>query len=155
MRKITTSDHELIRHIYVDAIQSQCSRTYSEKQIEAWSSLALLPGILEKPLSKGDGWLSYECNQPAAFAIRYPQNRVALVYCLGSFAGLGHATSLLKKLESNAINDGQNKLFTEASYLSYSLFFKLGWQVLALEKIEIAGVGFQRYRMSKKLYLAL
>ena len=38
----------------------------------------------------------------------------------------------------------QEYLFTEASFYSYPLFLKLGWILIAPEKIKIGGITFER-----------
>ena len=49
LKLIRASDQELIRQVYVDSIESQGSVFYTQEQIRAWSSLACLPGVLDKP----------------------------------------------------------------------------------------------------------
>ena len=152
IHQISFSDHSLIREIYADAIISQGHKFYNKQQIDAWSSLAFLPGVLDKPLNEGTGWTSSENKEVAAFLIRYPLNRLALLYCRGRFSRRGHATNLLLKLELEAYKEGQDYLYTEASFFSYPLLMKIGWKVIGLQRIDIAGIGFDRYLMKKKLY---
>ena len=78
IHQISFSDHSLLREIYADAIISQGHEFYNKQQIDAWSSLAFLPGVLDKPLNEGTGWTSSENKEVAAFLIRYPLNRLAL-----------------------------------------------------------------------------
>ena len=42
-----------LREVYEDAIRTCDKSLYSQEQIEAWSALAYLPGILDKPLKQG------------------------------------------------------------------------------------------------------
>ena len=53
-------------------------------------------------------------------------------------------------LEKEARNEGQTRLITEASLMSYPLFLKFGWTEITFENILIGGVAFKRYRMEKK-----
>ena len=71
-----------LREVYEDAIRTCGKSFYSQEQIEAWTSLAYLPGVLDKPLKYGVGWVSCVNNRIEAFALRYPNNRLALLYCL-------------------------------------------------------------------------
>ena len=59
LRQMTSADYSLVREIYAEAIESQGPACYSIEQIEAWSGLAWLPGVLDKPLHYGRGWLSF------------------------------------------------------------------------------------------------
>ena len=145
---IVPADEILLREIYADAIESQASQLYSDQQVKSWAALAWLPGVLDQTLKQGSGWISGE---DAAFAMRYPQDRLALLYCRGRAARQGHGKALLKRLEADAIADGVRSLRTEASQFSRPLFERYGWSLVAPETITIAGVPFERYRMHKAL----
>jgi len=76
---------------------------------------------------------------------------LALLYCRGRSSRRGHATALLNCVEEEARTDQQDKLFVEASLLSYQLLLRHGWVMNSLEKIEIGGISFDRYLMEKIL----
>ena len=148
LRLIVPADEILLREIYADAIESQAPQLYSDQQVKSWAALAWLPGVLDQTLKQGSGWISGE---DAAFAMRYPQDRLALLYCRGRAARQGHGKALLERLEADAIADGVRSLRTEASQFSRPLFERYGWSLVAPETITIAGVLFERYRMHKAL----
>ena len=151
LKPLRPSDHKAVREIYVDAIESQGESLYTKEQIEAWHGLAWLPGVLDTPLIKGRGWISLENQNLAAFAVRYPLDRLALLYCRGVFGRRGHATVLLDHLEQEALEEGRTRLVTEASFFSYPLLLRRNWTLVAPEKIEIGGVSFDRFLMEKIL----
>ena len=148
LRRIVPNDHSLLREIYADAIESQARLLYSQEQVQAWAALAWLPGILDRTFEEGSGWISGE---DAAFAIRYPSTRLALLYCRGSAARQGHASQLLVQVEEDARRHGFDRLTTEASQFSRPLLERCGWRVVDPETIAIGGVEFVRYRMAKAL----
>ena len=148
LRRIGSADHPLVREIYADAIESQAPELYSPDQVRAWAALAWLPGVLDRTLVEGIGWISGE---GAAFAMRHPQQRLSLLYCRGSAARQGHGSALLAQIELDAQGDGVKRLRTEASQLSRPLLERRGWHVVAPEMITIGGVPFERYRMDKLL----
>ena len=148
LRLIVPADAALLREIYADAIESQASELYSDQQVKSWAALAWLPGVLDQTLMEGSGWIS---GGDAAFAIRYPPDRLALLYCRGRAARQGHGKALLDRIETDAIADGVTRLRTEASQFSRPLFERRGWRLVAPETITIAGVPFERYRMHKAL----
>lgn len=154
LRRLNLADHEELREIYFDAVSTQASALYNSSQIQAWSSLAWLPGILETPLKQGKGWVSLGQQEIAAFALRYPLNRLALLYCRGEYSRKGHATHLLKRIELEALEEGLKSLYVEASLLSYKLLLRHEWKLIAPENIEIAGVRFKRYLMQKILVIS-
>ena len=141
----------VLREVYEDAIRNCKKSLYSQKQIEAWASLAHLPGVLDKPLNEGIGWVSCVNKTIEAFALRYPKNRLALLYCRGRSSRQGHATDLLHQIEADTIEERTINLKTEASLYSYQLFLHHGWTIIAPEKIQIGGVHFSRYLMEKTL----
>ena len=148
LRPIGLADAPLLREIYADAVESQAPGLYSDAQVRAWAALAWLPGVLDRTLEEGSGWIS---GDDAAFAIRHPQERLSLLYCRGSAARQGHGSALLARIELEAQADGVQRLRTEASQLSRPLLERRGWRVVAPETIRIGGVLFERYRMDKPL----
>ena len=152
LRPCESSDEMALREVYEDAIRTCCKSKYSQEQIEAWTSLAYLPGILDRPLKEGLGWVSCVNKRIEAFALRYPNNRLALIYCRGRSSRQGHATALLRQIEAETINERPINLKTEASLCSYKLFLKHGWKIISPEEIKIGGVNFFRYLMEKTLY---
>ena len=141
-----------LREVYEDAIRTCGKSLYSQEQIEAWSALAYLPGILDKRIKQGVGWVSCVNQTIEAFALRYPQDRLALLYCRGRSSRQGHATALLHQIEEDTIEDRPITLNTEASLCSYQLLLRHGWTIIAPEEIQIGGVHFSRYLMEKTFY---
>ena len=151
LRPCEISDEIALREVYEDAIRTCDKSLYSQEQIEAWSALAYLPGILDKPLTQGVGWVSCVDTTIEAFALKYPHNRLALLYCRGRSSRQGHATALLHQIEKDTLKDRPITLQTEASLCSYQLLLRHGWKIVAPEEIQIGGVHFSRYLMKKTL----
>ncbi len=145
------SDSIVAKEIYQEAIRSQCHSFYTDEQIEAWSAIAILPGILDRFFSDGIGWVSCVEDQVVAFAIRYPLNHLALLYCTSHFSRRGHGQALVERIELDAKLDQQETIFTEASLLSCSLLLRCGWQIVSPQSIKIGGVLFNRFLMAKSL----
>ncbi len=151
LRLIKREDNSDLRDVYVDSIQSQAPSFYNNSQIEAWAGLANLPSFFERPFDEGTGWALIKRNKIEAFALRYPLDRLALLYCRGRSSRKGFANMLLERIEFDCAEEGIQFLSTEASLLSYSLLIRRGWVEKSIEKIEIAGISFDRYRMFKRL----
>lgn len=148
MRPIRPADAPLLREIYVDAIQTQAAQAYSPEQIRAWTQLAWLPGILDRTLEEGQGWMR---GLDDGFAIRHPANRLSMLYCRGRSSRQGHGSALLQAIEGDAQQAGIRRLQTEASLLSRPMLERRGWTVIAPEPFTIAGVPFVRFKMQKAL----
>ena len=110
-----------------------------------------MPGILDRSLEDGIGWVVVCKQRIEAFAVRHPSNHLDLLYCRGRSSRKGYATTLLKRIEFDANQEGIKTLFTESSLFSHPLLLSCGWKQHNIDQIKIAGVSFHRYRMFKKL----
>ena len=152
MRPCESDDEMALREVYEDAVRNCDQKLYSQEQIDAWSGLAYLPGVLDQALRYGSGWVSCVDKTIEAFALKYPHNRLALLYCRGRSSRQGLATALLQQIEEDTLKERPINLKTEASLCSYRLLLRHGWRIIAPEKIQIGGVHFSRYLMEKNLY---
>ena len=149
LRQITLKDQLELKKVYFDSIQSLDEKIYSKEQKRAWSSQAWDNPNFDKLLTQGKGWVLLEKGIIISFAIRYPNNRIALLYCKGKFQRKGCGSKLLHKLENEAKNEGLDALSTEASLISFELFLKNEWKILRKEKVIINNIFFERYKMTK------
>ena len=149
LRQITIKDQLELRKVYFDSIQSIDEKIYTKEQKRAWSSQAWDNQNFNKSITQGKGWLLSEQGIIIAFAIRFPINRIALLYCKGKFQKKGCGSKLLNKLEDEAKKEGLDSLSTEASLISYKLFLKNEWEIIRKEKITINNIFFERYKMIK------
>ncbi len=149
LRQITEKDQLLLKKVYFDSIQSIDEKIYTKDQKRSWSEQAWNNPNFDNAISKGRGWLIHKNEKIIAFALRYPESRVSLLYCRGEYQRKGLGTKLLSKLEEEAKIEGLNFLTTEASLISYGLFMKKKWKVVRKEKIIINESFFERYKMKK------
>ena len=151
LRQITNKDQLDLKKVYFDSIQSIDEKIYSKEQKSAWSYQAWENPTFEKSITQGKGWLIQENEIVIAFGLRYPINRISLLYCMGKYQRKGCGTKLINKLEEEAKKEKLNFLQTEASLISYRLFLKNNWKILRKEKIIINNKFFERYKMIKIL----
>ena len=149
LRQITIKDQLELKKVYFDSIQTLDEKVYSKEQKRAWSSQAWDNPNFDKLITQGKGWVLLEKGIIIGFAIRYPNNRIALLYCKGKFQRKGCGSKLLHKLENEAKKEGLNSITTEASLVSYKLFLKNDWEIIRKEKITINNIFFERYKMTK------
>ena len=150
LRQINTKDQIPLKKVYFDSIKSLDERIYSQEQKRAWSSQAWSNPIFDKSIKRGKGWLFSEKGLIIAFATRFPNNRIALFYCISKYQRKGYGSKLLHKLEDDAREEGLDSLTTEASLISYKLFLKNRWEIIRKEKVIINNIYFERYKMIKK-----
>ena len=100
LRQITEKDQLLLKKVYFDSIQSIDEKIYTKDQKRSWSEQAWNNPNFDNAISKGRGWLIHKNEKIIAFALRYPESRVALLYCRGEYQRKGLCTKLLSKIES-------------------------------------------------------
>ena len=149
VKQITKKDQLNLKKLYFDSIISIDERIYTKEQKRAWASQAWENKNFDLTINEGKGWLIYNNAKITAFAIRYPNNRVALLYCKGDSQRKGYGTILLQKLEKDAKEEGLPFLSTEASLLSYKLFLRNNWEIIRKVNIIIKNLIFERYKMIK------
>ena len=149
LRQITIKDQLELKKVYFDSIQSIDESIYSQEQKRAWSSQAWDNPNFDKLITRGKGWVLLEKGIIIGFAVRYPNNRIALLYCKGKYQRKGCGSKLLHKLENEAKREGLASITTEASLISYKLFLKNEWKIISKEKITINNIFFERYKMTK------
>ena len=149
LKQITKKDQLDLKKIYFDSIISIDARIYNKEQKRAWASQAWDNKIFDLTIKEGQGWLINDKKKKIAFASRYPNNRIALLYCKGDSQRKGYGTKLLHKLEKDAKAEGLPGLSTEASLISYKLFLRNNWEIIRKEKIIIKNIIFERYKMFK------
>ena len=149
LKQITENDQLDLKKIYFDSIISIDEQIYTLDQKRAWASQAWDNKYFNLSLKEGKGWLVNESDKIIAFASRYPNNRISLLYCRGDSQRKGYGTRLLQKIENEAIKEGLTYLTTEASLISYKLFLKNNWEIIRKEKIIIKNITFERYKMIK------
>ena len=140
LKQITEKDQLYLKKIYFDSIISIDEKIYTSEQKRAWASQAWDNKYFNLSLKEGKGWLINEREKIIAFASRYPNNRISLLYCKGDSQRKGYGTKLLKKIEKEAIKEDLPCLTTEASLISYKLFLKNSWEIIRKEKIIIKNI---------------
>ena len=149
LKQITKKDQIDLKKLYFNSIISIDERIYSGEQKRAWASQAWDNKNFDLSIIKGKGWVIKSNEEIIAFGVRYPSNRIALLYCKGDSQRKGYGTKLLHKLEMEAKDEGHRFLSTEASLISYKLFLKNKWEIIRKEKIIINNIIFERYKMIK------
>ena len=152
LRQITIKDQINLKRIYFDSIKSIDEKIYSKEQKLAWSSQAWVNSEFYKSITRGKGFIMEFLNKEIGFAIRYPKNKLSLLYVRGNFRRKGIGNTLIKAIEKEAFNEGISSIQTEASLLSYKLFLKNNWKEIRKEKIIIQNIIFFRYKMFKDLH---
>lgn len=149
LRSLHGQDHDAVVEIYRQAVLGSTAALYTSQQQQAWAEQCQ---ALQSQLQQGEGFVVCDQHdQPQAFSLRLPSDRLALLYCHPAAQRQGCGQRLIEAIEHSAKGQGIHALRTEASLISKPLFERLGWQVSWREELRIGGVGFERFRMHKPL----
>ncbi len=151
LKQITQKDQLKLKEVYFDSVCSIDENIYSKEHKFAWACQAWQNSEFEKSLLKGIGSKLIYNKKIIAFATRYPENRLSLLYVRSKYKRKGLGTLILNSVERDALKSGINKLNTEASLISYKLLLKRNWEIDRKEKVNINGLIFERYKMFKIL----
>ncbi|MEY2644614.1 MAG: hypothetical protein RLZZ124_978 [Cyanobacteriota bacterium] len=155
LRALEHRDQQAILEVYRQAVERCPAELYSPQQRHAWARQAARGAegdALRAILQRGRGLVYSNGNgEVAAFAVREPVDRVALLYCHPAHQRQGYGSALLQEITRQATAEGLPQLRTEASFLSFRLFEREGWQHCWREELLIHGVRFRRFRMRKPL----
>ena len=149
LKRITKKNQLDLKKLYFNSIISIDENIYSIEQKRVWASQAWDNQNFDLSINEGKGWMIKNKEDIIAFALRYPSNRISLLYCKGDSQRKGYGTKLLHKLEEEAKAEGLPFLSTEASLISYKLFLRNKWEIIRKEKIIIKNIKFERYKMIK------
>ena len=149
LKQITKKDQLDLKKVYFNSIISIDETAYSGEQKRAWASQAWENPNFANSINKGKGWLINIKGRIIAFATRYPDDKISLLYCRGDSQRQGYGSKLIHKLEKEATKEGLASLTTEASLISYKLFLKNNWEIIRKEKVIIKNIIFERYKMIK------
>lgn len=151
-RTATDADLPALAAIYIDAVDTLGPRAYTVGQIAAWRRWPIdEPDEFRRRLMAGHCRLAEVGAAPVAFAEFSPPDHLDFLYTSGEFSGRGLATTLHQQLEAIAVQSGAALLRTEASYLSLSVFKRLGYEVVEIEDVVRFGETFRRFNMRKIL----
>lgn len=151
LRDYRPEDAETLAGVYRDAVRTLGPAGYGDEQVRVW---ARYPDDLEgfrRDLGRGLTVCSVVDDVPVAFGRLDPVDHVALLYCGPAYAGRGHATAIVGRLEERARASGVGTLRVEASVVARSFFERHGFRLVGVEHPVRDGVEFTRFRMEKRL----
>jgi putative acetyltransferase len=148
-------DAETLAAIYRDAVIGIGSSAYDAKQIEVWSSYPEDIEEFRQLLSQGLTIVALHDSQVVAFGQLNPLDHIAFLYTASHFSRFGYATKIYQHLEAYAIQQGVERLHTEASRISKHFFLKMGFSMIEAEIVERKAVKIERFKMEKLLITTL
>lgn len=150
-RTAELSDLREMQRLFIDTVTTICSQDYTKHQIRAWTS-----GVEDKKR-----WLDRFENQHVLLALKDHQitgfasikegNYIDMLFVHKDFQGQGIARELYRQLEEKAHELNSDYIESDVSITAKPFFEKMGFLVLAEQKVVRNGVELVNYRMRKEL----
>jgi putative acetyltransferase len=151
LRPCHPSDIPDLAEVFREAALRIGSTVYSREQAEAWSQYPDDDEAFARRLSGGLTLVAELDGRVVSFGQLDPVDHVAFLYTAPEWTRRGLGTAIHAELEREAHKAGVTLLRVEASRIARPLFEKLGYDVEEVEISPWKGLGFERFRMRKRL----
>ena len=149
-RSYAATDCDSTIDIFMRAIREVASRDYSPAQVDAWARVEDRKAWARRRASRPT-WIAEYAGVPIGFSDLEPDGHLDMMFVHPDYQGIGVASLLLDRVESEARKLGLVRIFTEASRTARPFFERRGFTVLARQTVEKRGQALDNFRMEKRL----
>jgi putative acetyltransferase len=149
LRRYVTEDLDAVIEVFQRAIREVAFRDYYPAQIAAWSAVdrdAWEPHRLTRP-----AWVAVHGARVAGFTDLEADGHLDMMFVHPDYQGIGVASLLLRQVETAAISQGLERIFTEASKTARPFFARRGFVVDGEQMVGKRGGRMTNFRMHKQL----
>ena len=151
LREALPSDLPEILQLFENAIQTTCSKDYTQQQIEVWVAGVQNTTRWEKAITQQYFLVAQANNKIVGFASLENGNYLDFLYVHPNYLGQGIAKQLYTALEKKALSLGSQLIYSNVSITAKPFFEKQGFEAIASQRNLIRGVELLNYRMEKEL----
>lgn len=151
LRKATLNDLSEIQQLFVETIQAVCSKDYSEKQIEVWTSSVKNLERWQNMIQNQYFLVAIEKNKIVGFGSLENENYVDVLYVHKDFQRQGIAHVLLEALEKEAFSKGSIRLSSDVSITAKPFFEAKGFRVIEKQEVIRQNTILINFKMLKHL----
>lgn len=144
------TDYAQLADIMFDAVRHGRS-DYSEQQRIAWVPERRSGIDWETRLDNQTVFVICVDDRAVGFMSLTDSGYVDLAFVRPAFQGQGIFRKLHESVQSLAVNNGFDRIWTHASLMARPAFAAVGFQVLKQESVEIRDQSFERFEMEKRL----
>lgn len=145
------ADSEEAVHVFFDAIHKGTAGVYSAEQRTAWAGKAPDVEGWRNRLDGVEGFSARIDGTLVGFMTLDDNGYIDLAFVRADCARQGVGAELYRAIEERARISGIETVTTEASLAAQPFFERLGWRVVAGQRVAKRGVELANYRMSKTL----
>lgn len=153
VRDAKATDAPAIAELFCRTILNVNIGDYSAAQVEAWAGPAPDPRMWEERIAASDDarrtFVAVESGRVVGFAEFEGDGHIDTLYVHHEFQGLGIASRLLDRIETEAKRLGVGRLYTEASITAERFFRSKGFTVVRPQLVEVRGHTFRNFVMEK------
>jgi len=147
IRRVRESDFAQLVEIYTEAVRQTATKVYSPEQINAWSGFPLKADKFWEFVFGPETWVIAADKLPVAFCGLGKDGHIASLYVHPGFNRKGYGSQLLQYVLERGERRGMRRFYTEASFLSRTVFERHGFIVDYVEEVDYDGVHFCRFKM--------
>jgi putative acetyltransferase len=150
IRPYVAADCDFTIGIFLGAIREVASKDYSPAQVAAWGKVEDREAWARRRASRPT-WIGEHEGVPVGFSDLEPEGHLDMLFVHPDYQGIGVASALVAKVESEAGKLGLTRLTAEASLTARPFFERRGFVVLARQTVEVRGQQLDNFRMEKLL----
>jgi putative acetyltransferase len=151
IRPAQFSDAPILMRLFYDTVHQVNCKDYSLEQLNAWA-----PALTDQRHWQPQFWSQWtfvaeEGAKVVGFCELEQDGHIGCFYCHYQHQRQGIGSSLLQHLEATALQEGCDRLYTEASITARPFFERWGFRVVQAQEVERHGILLRNYVMGKIL----
>ena len=150
-RQAHSSDLPEMQQLFVDTVTNVCKKDYNEKQIRAWTSGVKDTQRWLKRLDEQHVLLAIKDDQITGFGTIKDGSYIDMLFVHKDFQGQGIARKLYAQLEQKAAELNSDHIDSNVSITAKPFFERMGFIILAEQKVIRNAIELVNYRMRKEL----
>ena len=151
IRAYKPNDLHDVMQLFHDTIHAINSRDYSPEQVNTWAPKQMDHQRWASRLTDSHTLIADINGIVAGFSNFESSGYLDCFYCHKDYQGIKVGTTLIRALESAAVEKGLQRLFSEVSITAKPFFIKQGYSVITEQQKIHRGVMFINYQMEKYL----
>lgn len=151
VRLATLIDYNELQQLFVDTVNTVCSKDYNALQIKVWTESVENEQRWLNILTRQFVLVGLVNNKIAGFCTLDNSDFIDLFYIHKDYQRQGIATKLYSFIESEAKENKTKILEADVSKTAKSFFEKMGFETIEENKVLQKGVELSNYKMKKVL----
>lgn len=151
VRLATLIDYKELQQLFVDTVNTVCSKDYNAQQIKVWTESVENEQRWLNILTRQYVIVALVKNKIAGFCTLDNGDYIDLLYIHKDYQRQGIATKLYSFIEEEAITHKSSVIEADVSKTAKSFFIKMGFETIEEKKVVQKGVEMLNYKMKKVL----